>query len=119
MAKLNKLEVDRGTNYSITVNYVKNGAAGDITGGEVFFTVKTVQWDDSSSDTSALLKKNVTSFVSPTDGVAVISLVPDDTASVDPGNYWYDIKVRDASGETYKVDEGRFILDGSPTNRTS
>lgn len=115
-----KLKIDRGTRYVITFNYERDGAAADLTGATVRFTVKSVESDTSSDDSTALIKKDVTSHTDPTAGQTEISLSPTDT-QVDPGDYYYDIKVdEDSDGlNVYKAAEGRVIIDGSPTNRTS
>ena len=114
MAKLN---INRGTTYSITFNYQQNGVATTLVGATVRFTMKTTEYSTSATDADASVLKNVTSGTS--GGVATITLNPSDTATLTPGRYYYDIKVDVASdGVTvYKMDEGTVTLDGSPTNR--
>lgn len=114
-----KLKVPRGTTFAITVNYKRNGAAASLVGATVRFTVKSSEWDTSATDSTALITKNVTSHTDAANGISTITITPADTDDVTPGNYYYDIKVdEDSDGVTvYKIDEGRFVLDGSPTNR--
>jgi len=114
-----KLKVNRGTTYSRTVNYSVNGVATSLVGATVRFTMKTAEYDSSTTDTTAVVTKNVTNGTAL--GVAVITLNPADTATLTPGKYYYDIKVDVASNgvTVYKLDEGEIILDGSPTNRLS
>lgn len=114
-----KLKINRGTTYSRTVNYSVNGVPTTLVGATVRFTIKTTEYDTSTTDSTAVVTKNVTSGTS--DGVATITLTPSDTATLDPGKYYYDIKVDVASNGTtiYKLDEGTITLDGSPTNRLS
>ena len=52
-------------------------------------------------------------------GHAEIAIMPNDTATLEPGKYFYDIKVDEYSDaqSVYKLDEGTIKLDGSPTNR--
>jgi len=109
------LSVNRGTTYTIGVSYKKNGVPTTLVGATVRFTVKTEEFDDNVTDSDALVLKNVTNGDS--EGNATITLNPSDTALIEPGNWYYDIKVEEAGGEVYKIDEGRFKLDGSPTNR--
>lgn len=111
------LNVNRGTTYTIDLQYQKNGVDTTLVGATVRFTVKEEEFDSDATDTTALVKKNVTDGNSA--GQATITLTPSDTATVEPGKYFYDIKVKEAGGEVYKVDEGKFVLDGSPTNRLS
>ncbi len=110
------LKYNRGTTYTIDFNYQRNGVAETLIGATVRFTVKDVEYDDNTTDATALILKNVTTGDS--SGHAVITIDPVDTDDITPGKYYYDIKVEEASGAIYKVDEGRFTIDGSPTNRT-
>jgi uncharacterized membrane protein YkoI len=112
-----KLKINRGTTYTIEVNYQRNSVAASLVGATVRFTVKTAEYDSDTDDSDASIIKNVTTGTS--GGVATITLDPDDTATLAPGKYYYDIKVdEDSDGVTvYKIDEGTIVLDASPTNR--
>lgn len=116
MAQLN---IDRGTEFIIGINYRKDGVAHTLVGSTVRFTLKPVEWDDSMTDTSALVLKNVTT--GDASGHAEIIIAPSDTSAIDRGKYYYDIKVDENSNgiHVYKVDEGTVKMDGSPTNRLS
>lgn len=111
------LKVNRGTTYTIDFQYQKNGVPTTLVGATVRFTVKPTEYDDNTTDSGAAVLKNITNGDSL--GTAVIKISPTDTAVVEPGNYYYDIKVQEAGGDIYKVDEGKLVLDGSPTNRLS
>lgn len=113
------LKVNRGTTYSITGTYSEDGVATSLTGATVRFTMKDAEYDTSIDDTTASVKKNVDTGTS--GGEFTITLDPSDTSELEPGDYFYDIKVDKASdGVTvYKIDEGKIKLDGSPTNRLS
>lgn len=110
------LKVNRGTTYTINYAYERNGIAASLGGATVRFTVKSEEYDTDTSDTTAAVAKDVTDGT--VDGLATITIDPADTATLEPGTYFYDIKVETATGEIYKVDEGKIKLDGSPTNRT-
>lgn len=110
-----QLKINRGTTYTIGIVYKKNGVAHTLVGATVRFTVKDVEWDDSMTDATAILLKNVTDGNS--DGEATITIDPADTDEITPDKYYYDIKVEEPSGDIYKIDEGTIKLDGSPTNR--
>lgn len=114
---LANLKINRGTTYSRTLNYSVDGVARTLVGATVRFTMKSSEYDDSTTDSTAVVTKNVTTGTS--GGVAIITLNPTDTATLAPGKYFYDIKVDvNSDGATvYKVDEGTIKLDGSPTNR--
>lgn len=108
-------KIDRGTTYTIGVLYKKNGVPTTLVGATVRFTMKTVESDQDMTDASAILLKNVTD--GDVDGNATITIDPIDTAAIVPNDFFYDIKVEEAGGAIYKLDEGKIKLDGSPTNR--
>ena len=110
-----KLKINRGTTFPITVNYQRNGVAASLVGATVRFTAKSSEYDTDSTDASAVITKNVTDGTA--EGVAVVTIDPSDTATLAPGKYYYDLKVEEAAGAIYKIEEGTIQLDGSPTNR--
>jgi hypothetical protein len=110
-----QLKINRGTTYTIGIVYKKNGEATTLVDATVRFTVKTAEWDDNMTDSDAVVLKNITDGNS--SGEATITIDPEDTAELTPDKYYYDIKVEEAGGEIYKIDEGTIKLDGSPTNR--
>lgn len=112
---MGQLNITRGTTFSIGIIYKKDGVPETLVGATIRFTVKTDEWDTSMTDATAVLLKNVTDGNS--SGEATITIDPVDTAEIEPGNYFYDVKVEEADGEIYKIDEGKLVLDGSPTNR--
>ncbi len=114
---MGKLRMDRGTTFTIGLLYKRNGTPQSLVGATVRFTVKSTEFDSSTTDATAIVLKNVTD--GDANGQATITLDPADTATVAPNKYYYDIKVEQADGEIYKVDEGTLTIDGSPTNRTT
>jgi hypothetical protein len=109
------LKIDRGTTYTIGIVYKRDGEPATLEGATVRFTMKTAEYDSDTTDSDAIVKKDVTD--GDAGGNATITIDPADTAEVEPGQYYYDIKVEQADGEIYKIDEGKVKLDGSPTNR--
>lgn len=118
--KLTKLTVNRGTLYSRTLSAFKiDGVITSLVGATVRFTMKTAEYSADTTDSDAVVLKNITDGTA--EGVATIILEPSDTAILTPQKYNYDIKV-DLNSDglvVYKVDEGTITLDGSPTNRLS
>lgn len=110
-----KLSINRGTTYSINVAYLRDGVPTTLVGATVRFTMKTSEFDTDTIDSTAVVLKNITNGTS--GGLATITLVPVDTAVLTPQKYFYDVKVENADGTIYKLDEGTVQLDGSPTNR--
>lgn len=111
-----QLKINRGTTYTIGVAYQRNGVAETLVGATVRFTAKTAEYTTDTTDADASISKNITDGTA--EGVATITLNPTDTATLAPGKYYYDIKVQEAGGAIYKIDEGTIKLDASPTNRT-
>ena len=110
-----KLKINRGTTYSINVAYSRNGVPATLVGATVRFTMKSTEFDEDTTDSTAEVLKNITNGTS--GGLATITLDPTDTATLIPNKYYYDVKVENADGTIYKLDEGTVALDGSPTNR--
>jgi len=92
-----------------TVNINLSFPGVDLTGATVYFTVKA-DYDDDGTDSSALIKKDVTSHIDAANGQTVVVLTPSDT-DVEPGKYVYDIKLKKSSGEqtTLKVDKCQIL----------
>ncbi len=114
MAKLN---INRGTTYTINFEYKKNDVATSLVGSTIRFTMKSAEFTSDMNDTDAIIQKDVTNGDEL--GHAEIIINPADTKELLPGKYYYDIKVDALSDgtEVYKVSEGTIKLDGSPTNR--
>lgn len=114
------LNVDRGTKYAISGTYLdEDGDPVDITGSDIRFTVKSVEWDTDADDSEALITKTA-SITDAEAGEYLITLTPEDTY-VDKGKYFYDIKI-DVAGDASDIkllDKGRFVVKASPTNRTA
>lgn len=110
-----QLKINRGTTYNIGLTYQKNGVAATLVGATVRFTMKATEFDNNPTDATAVVVKNVTTGT--INGEATITLLPADTALVEPGTYYYDLKVTEAGGAIFKLDEGKIKLDGSATNR--
>lgn len=114
---MNKITVNRGTTYAITGTYTDSDGNTDITGATVRFTVKSGKWSADEADSDALITATG-SLTNATAGQYTIDLSNSDT-EVTPGKYYYDIKIELQDGSIYRLDFGRFIVSGSPTNRTS
>lgn len=109
------LTYNRGTTFTLTHIYQKNGAPSS-DGSELLLTVKQPQYDTDATDSNAILKKTI-----PMSGPSnTIVINPADIAdSVTPGQYYYDIKVKETGGAIYLADSGTFVLSATPTNRLS
>jgi hypothetical protein len=113
-----KITIYRGTTYPVVYKHQNAaGVAQDLTGTTLYFTVKPVVEDDSQDDSTAVIKKTVTSHSDPTNGLSGFTLTDVDTY-ITPGKYHFDFLVEDASGKTDPPSVfGDFIVKGHPGNR--
>jgi hypothetical protein len=119
MANLD-IEVYRGTTYPVIYNHLgSNGLAQSLAGCILYFTVKADKEDTDQADTSALIKKTVTSHTDEAAGVSGFTLTDVDTY-VPTGRYYYDLVVEDATlGSQPPSLFGKFTVKGHPTNRNT
>ena len=112
----NQIDYQRNTTYTLTHIYQKNGVNSS-DGQTLFFTAKESQFDSDPTDGAAIVKKTI-SMSGPT---TVFTLDPPDIAdSIDPGKYYWDIKIKESDGPPkiiYPGASGIFNLLGNPTNR--
>ena len=101
----------RGDTRVITVNcYQSDGITPiNLTGATVTFTLNT---DSSpSADSSAALQKVVTTHTSPLLGITSITITNADTQALTPGDYNYDIQIKDASGNFTSLKQDVFTIN--------
>ncbi len=87
------IEIVRGDTESITFTLERDGTPVNLTGTTVFFTAKS-GLDD--VDASAAIAISVTSHSDPTNGITIIPLSSTNT-DITPGEYFYDIQVKDGA----------------------
>ena len=107
----NKLQTYRENSMTITLTF----ADVDLTGATVYFTVKSAA-DSDTTDSSALIKKDITSHTDAVNGLTEIALLPADT-DIAVGKYKYDIKLKKADGQQTTTQVGEFIVKEAITNR--
>lgn len=92
-----------------------SGTAVNITDYTIRFTVKQ-RFDNSTTDASALILKNVTAHTDAAAGHTRVELSKTDT-NISPGTYVYDWKYIDASGNEVTVVQDEFVVHKVVTNR--
>lgn len=111
------IEVFRNRTYPMKYRHTdSDGNPVSLVGATVYFTVKTEQWNDDTTDASALIKKTITSHTNAAQGITDWTLTDVDM-HVDPDNYYYDIIVEYAGQSQPPSLYGRFKVIGTPTNR--
>jgi hypothetical protein len=79
-----------------------------VEGDIVYFTVKRSTYTEEK-----ILQKIVTEF---TDGVALITIFPEDTRELKPGAYYYDIQLTRANGQVKTIiPPSRFTINAEVT----
>jgi hypothetical protein len=101
----------RSTYFSIEVEVTPPDG---LTAAEALFTVKADSYDDSATDTTAIIKKDVAL----TANAGLIEIENGDVAdTVEPGTYYYSIHVRMDNNDVYPFAAGKFKLVADSTNR--
>jgi len=114
MANLNALYRGDTREYLLTFTDAQ-GDAIDITGWKIYFTMKN---SSGNNDDNCLVKKDITSHTSPTEGKSTILLSHADTDSMHPGDYYYDIQIKKTDGTIYTVATGKAPILADITRRT-
>lgn len=107
------LEIARKTNKTYGIEFKKNGQSIDITNWTIYFTVKENIKD---SDAEAKIKKDIATHSDPINGKSIIPLRVEDT-TLPAGNYYYDIKIKDDSGNIKILISGRIKFTETVTQR--
>ena len=107
----NNLQVYRGVTYDM--NYTHPSS---MTGGTLYFTVKSSTYDSDATDTDAKIKKDITSFTN--NGTYAAWTLDDADMYIDPGKYYYGIVFEDSSGQALPpIFTGKFDVLPHTTNR--
>lgn len=118
---MNKLQLRQGNDESLTITFTdENGAAIDLTGCTVFFTVKPGPHleDTDTTDAQAKITKTITSIPNPTLGIVNIPLTSVQT-NIPVGSYYYDIRIKYSDGKLSNSDVGACDVIKTVTKRTS
>ena len=110
------LEIIRGDDDALEVEFEVEGAPLDLTGSTVFFTIKE-NIDDTDAD--ALLKAQQSTHIDPTNGITVIPLGHAETLALDPGVYFYDIQSVASDGSVTSMPYRKIKVLPDITTRTS
>jgi len=113
------LNGDRGdTNlYDLTAKQA-SGAALNLTGVSLWFTIKRNAWEADPG----VVQKTVGSGINVTDavnGLFTVTLDPNDTKDIEPGRYSWDCQVKETTGRVTTVDRGDFFLMPDYTRATT
>ena len=96
-----------------------DGDAIDLTGQSIFFTVKINQTD---SDSSAVIKKTISTHTDATAGTTKLTLSNEDT-DLDAKEYFFDLQLVSSSGSVTtllpKAGIGKFVVTQDITRRVA
>lgn len=101
---VNTKEMYRGDNKTFQVTIKDStGTAVNISGAGLKFTVKEAANDPSFKIQKTSASATEIDLTDPTNGIAEIYLVPDDTRNLKAGAYQYDVEYTDTSSKIYTV----------------
>lgn len=90
-----KIEIYRGVSYPVTYNHKDAaGASVPLTGKRLYFTVKLAAYDTSTDDSTAVIKKTITTHTNAALGITDFVLTDVDTY-IEPGKYFYTFLIED------------------------
>lgn len=90
----------------------------NLTGCEVFFTLNTSQTPtDDGTDNTAAIKISTSTFSTPTTGLATLTLTNAETQPLSAGQYYYDIQLKDSSGNITSLGANTFGVNDDITTR--
>lgn len=90
----------------------------DLTGCEIFLTVNPLT-NPGNNDSGAVIQLSTTNFTNPTSGTASLYLSNTVTQNIVPGVYYYDIQLKDASGNITSLAQNTFTIIADITRRIS
>lgn len=96
----------------------ENGTAYNLTGGTVFFTIKSIT-DNADNDDSALLKKEQATHTSAVLGQTEIILTPAEMGAIPANEYKGDFQFVDSSGNVKSSNRIKILVIDDVTKRIS
>lgn len=108
------LTIKRGDDVKLEFTFTDaEGVAVDLTGAEIFFTMKRY-----SNDAEDVYFKDFAFAGDGTAGILEIDLTADETASFDDVAYSYDVQVKNSVGYILSSSVGKIKVDRDITTRT-
>jgi len=108
---MSQISIYKGDSRTLEVTVTDtSGAAVDITGYTMKFTVKK-----SEADTTNTIQKTTTlateiDLTDPANGIAEVYLLPADTLNLKAGTYVYDVEVTTDTSKVYTVIKSTFVI---------
>ncbi len=117
---MSDLAIKRGDTTAFSILFTdSDGAAIDLTGYTVWFTVrKTKPLTSVTDDTAADIAKELTGQVTFPTGEVVVSLTASDT-TIDYGKYFFDIQYKTPGGGIYSSSVGTCLVSSDITRSSS
>lgn len=104
---------------NIQVNQSDGVTPFNLTGCEVFFTVKANSNDTSDTDTSAVIALKTSSFSNPASGLATLTITNAISQDIAPGVYFYDVQLKDSFGNITSLGQNTFTINADITRAIS
>lgn len=81
----------------------------NLTGAKVYFTVNSS--NNPTDDSGAAFQKTTTTHTAPLLGQTSITVTNADTQTLTPGTYYYDVQIKDATGNITSLKQDVFIVN--------
>ena len=111
----------RGDSRVINIQVYKSDGVTpfDLTGCEVFFTVNASNNPTADTDASAVIALKTSSFSTPTNGLATVTITNAISQDIAPATYYYDVQLKDSSGNVTSLQQNQFIIVADITRSVS
>lgn len=91
----------------------------NLTSCEIFFTVNASQNNTADTDASAVIALKNSSIANPTLGVANLTINNAISQDIAPGVYYYDVQLKDSSGNITSLAQNQFTVIADTTRSIS
>lgn len=122
MAKIKNVIRGDTCNIQVTITNPTTGAVMDLSGYTAFLTVKpSVNNTSNGNDDATTAVVQMSQFPIPdaANGIVEFSIPPATTGAITPGTYFYDVQIKDNSGNIFSSVPDKFIVLGDVGRRTT
>ena len=95
---------------NIQINQSDGATPFNLTGCEVFFTVNASTNPTADTDASAVIALKTSTFATPTNGLASVTITNAISQDIAPGTYYYDVQLKDSQGNITSLHQNQFLV---------
>jgi hypothetical protein len=112
-----RINTFRGDTLTLNFSVTRSGAAVNLTGATAWFTLKTMLTDADPGVAQATNGSGVT-ITTPLSGQLTVELPASVTIDIPPGEYQWDLQVKEASGRISTAASGQAYVEADVTRAT-